>query len=169
MSEHLFGAEHVRRYLETDGEVGYRWRNDAPILILTTTGRKSGEARLRPLIFGEDDGRYVVVASQGGRPTHPDWYLNLTAHPDVQVQIKGDRFPARRAHGRGRGTRAPLAADGADLASVRRLPAEDRAPDPRRRARSRALTFHAQRSARSSAARHSARRAAAQSRPAAGS
>ena len=52
MSEHLFGEEHVRRYLETDGEVGYRWRNDAPILILTTTGRKSGEPRLGPLIFG---------------------------------------------------------------------------------------------------------------------
>ena len=93
MSEHLFGAEHVRRYLETDGDVGYRWRNGAPIL--TTTGRKSGEERLRPLIFGEDDGSYVVVASQGGRPTHPDWYLNLTADPDVHVQIKGDRFPAR--------------------------------------------------------------------------
>jgi deazaflavin-dependent oxidoreductase (nitroreductase family) len=95
MSEHLFGKEHVRRYLETDGEIGYRWRNDAPILILTTTGRKSGEPRLRPLIFGEDNGRYVVVASQGGRPAHPDWYLNLSANPDVEVQIKGDRFPAR--------------------------------------------------------------------------
>ena len=95
VSEFLFGDEHVRRYLETDGEVGYRWRNDAPILILTTTGRKSGEPRLRPLIFGEDDGRYVIVASQGGKPTHPDWYLNLTAEPDVLVQIKGDRFAAR--------------------------------------------------------------------------
>jgi len=95
MSGYLFGAEHVRRYLETDGEVGYRWRNDAPILILTTTGRKSGEPRLRPLIFGADDDRYVIVASQGGKPTHPDWYLNLSADPDVQVQVKGDRFPAR--------------------------------------------------------------------------
>jgi deazaflavin-dependent oxidoreductase (nitroreductase family) len=95
VGEHLYGAEHVRRYLETDGEVGYRWRNDAPILILTTTGRKSGEERLRPLIFGEDDGRYVVVASQGGAPAHPDWYLNLAADPNVHVQIKGDRFAAR--------------------------------------------------------------------------
>jgi len=95
VTEFLFGAEHVRRYLETDGEVGYRWRNDAPILILTTTGRKSGEQRLRPLIFGEDDGRYVVVTSQGGKPVHPDWYLNLTADPDVHVQVKADRFPAR--------------------------------------------------------------------------
>ena len=95
MTEYLFGAEHVRRYLETDGEVGYRWRNDAPILILTTTGRKSGDPRLRPLIFGEDDDRYVIVASQGGKPVHPDWYLNLTADPDVHVQVKADRFLAR--------------------------------------------------------------------------
>jgi deazaflavin-dependent oxidoreductase (nitroreductase family) len=94
MSE-LYGAEHVRRYLETDGEVGYRWRNGAPILILTTTGRRSGEPRLKPLIFGEDDGRYVVVASRGGAKHHPGWYLNLAADPDVHVQVKADRFPAR--------------------------------------------------------------------------
>ena len=91
----LFGAEHVRRYLETDGEVGYRWRNDAPILILTTRGRRSGEERPKPLIFGEDDGRYVVVASKGGAQRHPDWYLNLRADPDVHVQVKADRFRAR--------------------------------------------------------------------------
>jgi deazaflavin-dependent oxidoreductase (nitroreductase family) len=91
----LYGAEHVRRYLETGGEVGYRWRNDAPILILTTRGRRSGEERLKPLIFGEDDGRYVVVASKGGARHHPDWYLNLRADPDVHVQVKAERFPAR--------------------------------------------------------------------------
>ena len=91
----LYGAEHVRRYLETDGEVGYRWRNGAPILILTTTGRRSGGERVKPLIFGEDDGRYVVVASKGGAPHHPYWYLNLSADPDVHVQVKDDRFPAR--------------------------------------------------------------------------
>lgn len=85
----------MRRYLETDGEEGYRWRRGAPILILTTTGRKSGKPRLKPLIFGEEDGRYVVVASQGGAPEHPHWYRNLSASPDVHVQIKGDRFRAR--------------------------------------------------------------------------
>jgi deazaflavin-dependent oxidoreductase (nitroreductase family) len=95
MGEQLYGAEHVRRYLETDGEVGYRWRNGAPILILTTTGRRSGEERVKPLIFGEDDGRYVVVASKGGAKHHPDWYLNLRAEPDVHVQVKADRFRAR--------------------------------------------------------------------------
>jgi deazaflavin-dependent oxidoreductase (nitroreductase family) len=101
MSEHLFGEEHVRRYLESDGEVGYRWRRNAPILILTTTGRRSGEPRLKALIFGEDDGRYVVVASQGGAPRHPHWYSNLSADPDVHVQVKGDRFPARASTAEG--------------------------------------------------------------------
>jgi deazaflavin-dependent oxidoreductase (nitroreductase family) len=85
----------VRAYLETDGELGYRWRRGSTILILTTKGRRTGEERLRPLIFTEDDGRYVIVASQGGAPTHPDWYLNLRADPNVHVQIKGDRFAAR--------------------------------------------------------------------------
>ena len=91
----LFGAEHVRRYVETDGEEGYVWREGAPILILTVTGRTSGREHSTPLIFGEDEGRYVVVASQGGRPRHPNWYLNLVAHPQVGVQVKADRFRAR--------------------------------------------------------------------------
>jgi deazaflavin-dependent oxidoreductase (nitroreductase family) len=50
---------------------------------------------VRALLFGEDEGRYVVVASKGGAPRHPHWYLNLTADPDVHVQIEGDRFAAR--------------------------------------------------------------------------
>ena len=92
---HLFGEEHVRRYLETDGEVGYVWREGAPILLPTVTGRKSGGEYTTPLIFGRDGENYVIVASQGGRPQHPDWYLNLTADPDVGVQVKADRFRAR--------------------------------------------------------------------------
>jgi deazaflavin-dependent oxidoreductase (nitroreductase family) len=91
----LFGDEHVRRYVETDGEVGYTWREGAPILILTVTGRKSGTQYSTPLIFGEDDDRYVIVASQGGTPKHPDWYLNLAAQPEVGVQVKADTFRAR--------------------------------------------------------------------------
>jgi deazaflavin-dependent oxidoreductase (nitroreductase family) len=91
----LFGEEHVRRYLETDGEEGYMWREGSPILLLTVTGRKSGKEQIAPLIFGEDDGRYVIVASKGGRPEHPSWYLNLEANAEVGVQIKGDVFRAR--------------------------------------------------------------------------
>jgi deazaflavin-dependent oxidoreductase (nitroreductase family) len=91
----LFGAEHVRRYVETDGEVGYTWREGAPILILTVNGRKSGEEYSTPLIFGEDGNNYVIVGSQGGSPQHPDWYLNLAETPDVGVQVKADTFRAR--------------------------------------------------------------------------
>ena len=94
-SEQLFGDEHVRRYVESDGEVGYIWREGSPILILTVTGRRSGTEYSTPLIFGEDGGNYVIVGSQGGRPQHPDWYLNLVANPEVGVQVKADRFRAR--------------------------------------------------------------------------
>jgi deazaflavin-dependent oxidoreductase (nitroreductase family) len=95
MSEQLFGNEHVRRYVETDGEVGYTWREGSPILILTTTGRKSGKDTSTPLIFGRDGEDYVVVGSKGGAPEHPLWYENLSANPEVQVQVKGDKFRAR--------------------------------------------------------------------------
>src|SRR6266581_5627423 len=91
----LFGDEHVRRYVETDGEVGYTWREGAPILILTVNGRKSGKEYSTPLIFGEDGDNYVLVGSQGGRPQHPDWYLNLAENPEVRVQVKADKFHAR--------------------------------------------------------------------------
>jgi deazaflavin-dependent oxidoreductase (nitroreductase family) len=86
-------AEHVERYLATDGEDGHDWQG-VPTLLLTTHGRRSGEARTLPLIYGRDGDRLLVVASRGGAPTHPSWYLNLLADPDVQVQVKGDRFAA---------------------------------------------------------------------------
>lgn len=69
----LFGDEHVRRYEETDGEVGHMWRNNAPILILTTMGRKTGEPRKFALIYTEHEGDYLIVASKGGADTHPGW------------------------------------------------------------------------------------------------
>ena len=88
----LFGPEHVRRYRETGGEVGYLW-NGVPILLLTTTGRKSVEPRTTPLIFARDGADLLVVASQGGAPTHPNWYLNLLDRPEAEVQVQADRFP----------------------------------------------------------------------------
>jgi deazaflavin-dependent oxidoreductase (nitroreductase family) len=91
----LFGEEHVSRYLETDGEEGYIWREGSTILLLTTTGRKSGKEITMPLIFGQDGGSQVLVASRGGAPEHPGWYLNLEANPEVGVQVKGDKFRAR--------------------------------------------------------------------------
>jgi deazaflavin-dependent oxidoreductase (nitroreductase family) len=89
----LFGADHVRRYRETNGEVGYLW-NGVPTLILTTTGRSTGQPRDTPLIYAADGDDVVVIASQGGAPTHPQWYLNLRADPRVGVQVKGDHFTA---------------------------------------------------------------------------
>jgi deazaflavin-dependent oxidoreductase (nitroreductase family) len=89
--DELFGAEHVRVYEETDGERGYHWRGTT-ILLLTTTGRKSGERRTTPLIHRTDGDRYVVIASKGGSPEHPDWFANLSADPDVEIQVKGERF-----------------------------------------------------------------------------
>jgi deazaflavin-dependent oxidoreductase (nitroreductase family) len=90
----LYGKEHVDRYVATDGEEGYVWRNDAPILILTTTGRKSGEERTNALIFGRHGDDFLVVGSKGGAPAPPSWYVNLVADPEVHVQVKGDRFAA---------------------------------------------------------------------------
>ncbi len=87
----LFGDEHVRRYEETDGEVGYMW-NGAPIAILTTTGRVTGKERKHALIFGRDGEDVLLVASKGGAPDHPHWYENLAADPKVKIQIKGDRY-----------------------------------------------------------------------------
>jgi len=91
----LYGKEHVTRYVETDGEEGFVWRNGAEILILTTIGRQSGEERSNALIFGRHGDDLLVVGSKGGSPTPPAWYLNLEANPEVFVQVKGDRFAAK--------------------------------------------------------------------------
>ena len=92
----LFGDQHVRRYRETDGEHGHDWRG-ASILLLTTTGRRSGEQRTHALIYGRDGEDYLVVASKGGSDKPPGWFANLQANPEVEVQVLGDRF---RAHAR---------------------------------------------------------------------
>jgi len=92
--DELFGPDHVKRYRETDGEVGHEWRG-APVLILTTKGRRSGEQRDTPLIYQPHEGDYLLVASQGGLPNHPAWYLNIQEEPTVQIQVKDDKFTAR--------------------------------------------------------------------------
>ena len=87
-------AEHTRRYVETDGAEGHLWRG-VPTLVLTTTGRRSGRARRNALIYGRDGGNYVVVASKGGADAHPLWYLNLSAAPDVGLQVGAQKMRAR--------------------------------------------------------------------------
>jgi deazaflavin-dependent oxidoreductase (nitroreductase family) len=85
----LLGDDHIRAYRESDGEVGYIW-NGVPTLLLTATGRRTGRKLTSPLIFARDGDDYLVVASMGGAPKHPLWYLNLQANPEAEIQVKAE-------------------------------------------------------------------------------
>lgn len=98
--DHLFGQEHVRVYRQTDGQHGYHWRGTT-ILLLTTTGRFSQQERTTPLIHRTDGDRWVVMASKGGAPDHPDWYKNLRSNPEATIQVRGDRIPVRASTAEG--------------------------------------------------------------------
>src|SRR6476620_2474405 len=104
-------SEHLRRYLETNGEDGHLWKSDSygrrapstmntpqeenvPTLLLNTKGRRSGQAYTTPLFYGTDGDRYLLVASNGGASGHPDWYRNLVEEPNVEVQVKNKKFAA---------------------------------------------------------------------------
>lgn len=89
----LYGEEHIRRYLASDGEDGYLW-NGVPILLFTTRGRVSGEPRQKAIIFARDGDNYILVASHAGAPEHPQWFKNILADPHVKVQVKGEKFDA---------------------------------------------------------------------------
>jgi deazaflavin-dependent oxidoreductase (nitroreductase family) len=90
----LFGQEHVNRYRDSGGEEGHDWEGTS-VLLLTTRGRRSGEQRTTPLIYQPYDDVYLIVASKGGADEPPAWYRNLSEDPEVEVQVKDDRFPAR--------------------------------------------------------------------------
>ena len=94
-AEQLYGDVHVRRYRETDGEVGHIWKEDSTILLLTTTGRRTGQESTTPLIYALDGDMPVIVASKGGAPDHPGWFKNLAKTPEVGVQIRGEKFRAQ--------------------------------------------------------------------------
>lgn len=85
----LLGEDHIRAYRDTGGEVGYLW-NGVPTLLLTTTGRRTGQERTSALIFARDGDDYLIVASKGGMPSHPLWYLNLQANPQAKIQVQRD-------------------------------------------------------------------------------
>jgi len=87
-------ADHIRRYVESNGEDGHIWRG-VPTLLLTTKGRKSGLRRRTALIYGKDEDRYVIVASKGGHPSHPLWYENLIVEPLVEIQVGSQVLAAR--------------------------------------------------------------------------
>jgi deazaflavin-dependent oxidoreductase (nitroreductase family) len=87
-------ARHIRRYVESDGQKGGVY-GGVPALLLTTRGRKTGQLRRTALYYGEDKGRYLLVASNGGAAKHPNWYLNLLDDPAVEVQVGAETFAAR--------------------------------------------------------------------------
>jgi deazaflavin-dependent oxidoreductase (nitroreductase family) len=97
-------VEHTKRYIASGGTDGHMYKMQQPgrpeltvaSLLLTTTGRKSGERFIFPLFYGETgDGGYIVVASKGGSPQHPGWYRNLLANPEVEVQVGTKKLKAR--------------------------------------------------------------------------
>jgi len=103
MGQPQWAEAHVRRYKETNGEDGHIWNGldgaarlegKFPTLLLTTTGRKTQQQHTTPLIYGRDLKNYIVIASQGGRPTHPSWYLNLKKKPEVELQVVANIFQA---------------------------------------------------------------------------
>jgi len=94
-------AEHVKQYLQ-DPDKGHKWDSTAvggpgvlPTLLLFTVGRKSGNPSTLPLIYGKSGEEYIIVASKGGAPQHPAWYLNLRHNPECEIQVARDRFRVR--------------------------------------------------------------------------
>ena len=87
----FFSSSHVFLYRVSNGRVGGRFRG-APVLLLTTIGRKTGRKRTTPLLFARDGNRLVVVASNGGRTRHPSWWTNLRFNSEAEVEIKRDRW-----------------------------------------------------------------------------
>ena len=83
----------IEEFRANDGKVGGQFEG-APLLLLTTTGAKSGQARTHPVMYLPDGDRLAVFASKGGAPANPDWYRNLVANPTVTVEVGGERFDA---------------------------------------------------------------------------
>jgi deazaflavin-dependent oxidoreductase (nitroreductase family) len=91
----LYGKEHVERYQATGGDEGYHWEKGTTILLLHTTGRRSGKEYIHPLIYREFGDDYLIVASKGGAPEPPDWFRNLEADPETTIEIKDETIPVR--------------------------------------------------------------------------
>lgn len=81
-----FNEQIIDEFRENGGRVGGVFKG-TPLLLMTSKGAKSGQPRTTPLAYTRDGDRYVVIASKGGAPTHPDWYYNLTADPNVTIEV----------------------------------------------------------------------------------
>jgi deazaflavin-dependent oxidoreductase (nitroreductase family) len=84
-----FNAQVIEEFRANEGVVGGMLEG-MPVLLLHHTGAKSGTARINPLAYQVDGGRYAIFASKAGAPTNPDWYYNLKAHPDVEIEVGTD-------------------------------------------------------------------------------
>jgi deazaflavin-dependent oxidoreductase (nitroreductase family) len=89
-----FNRKLIKEFRANGGKVSGMFAG-APLLLLTTTGARSGQSWVVPLLYSTDNGRFVVIASKGGAPTHPDWFHNLRANPEVTVEVGTETFPAR--------------------------------------------------------------------------
>ncbi len=89
-----FNRKLIQEFRANGGKVSGMFAG-APLLLLTTTGARSGQSRVAPLLYSTDNGRLVVIASKGGAPTHPDWFHNLRANPEVTVEVGTETFTAR--------------------------------------------------------------------------
>ncbi len=97
----LFIASHVGLYRLTKGKLGGKMGNNE-ILLLTTTGRKSGKVRTTPVVFFRDKASFVVVASNGGAATHPAWYHNLVAERKASIVVKGEEIKVKASEATGK-------------------------------------------------------------------
>jgi deazaflavin-dependent oxidoreductase (nitroreductase family) len=100
MSATDFNTAIIDEFRANEGKVGGGFAG-APMLLLHTTGAKSGKERVNPLVYQPDGDRYAIFASKGGAPTHPDWFHNLQAHPDATIEVGTESIPvtARVAEG----------------------------------------------------------------------
>jgi deazaflavin-dependent oxidoreductase (nitroreductase family) len=89
-----FNAQIIEEFRANAGKVGGDFAG-APMVLLHTIGARTGVDRVNPLVYGRDGDNLVVFASRGGAPTHPDWFHNLVAHPDVTVEVGTDTVPVR--------------------------------------------------------------------------
>ncbi len=89
-----FNEKLIEEFRANDGKVSGSFAS-APLILITHTGAKTGTKRTSPLVFTRDGDRIVLIASKGGAPTHPHWYLNMTANPQVTVELPGETFEAR--------------------------------------------------------------------------
>ena len=89
-----FNENVINEFRSNGGKVGGRFEG-ASMMLLTTTGAKSGQARTKPVVYTKDGDRFVIIASKAGAPTNPDWFHNLVANPEVTLEVGDERFPAR--------------------------------------------------------------------------